>query len=268
MYTILLCDDNANSLEGLSLAIDKEPQLRVVAQAYDGRTAIFLIEQHRPDIIILDIVMPEYDGVYIVDFIRKSMKEYDPMIYILSGLGTDPIIRELNELGIDFYSMKPVALSVIVQNVHKLIRQRDPRAFSLAPSEDSRKNAGVLKQELLENTIKNTLLRFGLLPHRTSSKCVLDALVLYTNSAASIPLLTKVLYPQIAIRYGLNSSSVEKNIRNAISQMKMNNTEAFNEIFSYSTKENITNGEFLSVMTDHINKRMKVSSYSIQGEPK
>jgi two-component system response regulator DegU len=58
---MLLCDDNANSLDGLRLALFKEPQFHVVAQAYDGKTAISLIEQHHPDIIILDIVMPEYD---------------------------------------------------------------------------------------------------------------------------------------------------------------------------------------------------------------
>ena len=95
------------------------------------------------------------------------------------------------------------------------------------------------------------------MPHRTSSKCILDALVLRMNSLDPNPLLTKVLYPQIALKYSLSNTSVEKNIRNAISQMQMNNTEIFNEIFSYSTKGRITNGEFISVMSDYINKRMR-----------
>ena len=42
MHTILLCDDNSDSLEGLSLALFKEPQFKVVARAYDGKTAIYI----------------------------------------------------------------------------------------------------------------------------------------------------------------------------------------------------------------------------------
>jgi two-component system response regulator (stage 0 sporulation protein A) len=268
MHTILLCDDNANSLEVLNLAFAKEPQFAVVAQAYDGKTALSLIEQHRPDIIILDVVMPEYDGVYIVNYIRSDMKEYDPLIYILSGLGTDPVIRTLNELGVDYYSMKPVPLSVIVQNLKTLLNQRGPCAFSPDPSEGSGKPAGGLMQKTLDDAIKTILLRFGLLPHRTSTKCVLDALVYYINSHEPNPLLTKVLYPQIAARHGLNHSSVEKNIRNAISQMQMNNTDAFNEIFSYSTRGRITNGEFLSIMSDYLKKHMEGSVAFANGDSK
>jgi two-component system response regulator (stage 0 sporulation protein A) len=193
------------------------------------------------------------------------MKEYDPIIYILSGMGTAPIIKTFNDLGVDYYSMKPISLNVIVKNLKTLIMQRNPGAFSSDFSQDSGKSAEGLKQDILEDTVKTILLCFGLLPHRTSTKCVTDALILHTNSLDANPLLTKVLYPQIAAKYGLNSSSVEKNIRNAISQMQMNGTEPFNEIFSYSTRKRITNGEFLSVMSDYIKKRIHGHTHSGQG---
>jgi len=255
MYTVLICDDNANSLEGLSLTIKKEPQFKVVAHAYDGKTTITLIERHRPDVIILDIVMPEYDGVYIVDYIRKSMKEYDPIIYILSGLGTDSIVKALNELGVDFYSMKPVSMSVVVRNLNALINQRNKNKSFSALADDS------AKQEILEDVTKYTLRNLGIMPHRISSKCITDALLMYMYNSEPNPVLTKVLYPEVAKKHGINSSSVEKNIRNTISQMQKNKTEMYNEIFSYSTKENITNGEFLSVMSDYINRFVKSNRY-------
>jgi len=181
------------------------------------------------------------------------MKDYEPIIYILSGLGTDPIIRALNELGIAFYSMKPVSMSVIIQNLKILINQQNPHAFFI---EDNRKNAGGIKQEILEDETKDILLQLGIMPHRISSKCVMDALVMYMCSSDPIPVLTKVLYPQIAEKYGINNSSVEKNIRDAISLIQRNKTDMYNAIFSYSTKENITNGEFLSVMSAYISKNV------------
>jgi len=266
MFTILICDDNANSLEVLSLTIKKEPQFKVAAQACDGKTAMILIERYRPDIIILDIVMPEYDGVYIVDYIRKSMKEYDPIIYILSGLGTDSIIKAFNELGVDFYSMKPVSMSVVVNNLKMLIKQRDnsnnnsPETFVV--SDENGESIKGEKQRLLEDIIKDTLLHLGVMPHRISSKCVTEALLLYICNPEPSPLLTKVIYPAIAKKYNINSSSVEKNIRETISQMQRDKNEIYDEIFFYSKNRRITNGEFLSVMSDYINKYMKNSGDS------
>jgi len=256
MHTVFICDDNANSLEVLSLTIKKEPQFKIVAQAYDGKTAINLIERHCPDIIILDIIMPEYDGVYIVDYIRKNMKNYNPIIYILSAVGTAPIVRALNELSVDFYSMKPVSMSLIISNINKLIDQRGGSAKFYAPDE-----SGSIKKEVIENAVKSTLLHLGIMPHRVSSKCITDALLIYMYCPEPNPMLTKVIYPEVAKKHGLNNSSVEKNIRNAISRIQKNNTGIYNEIFSYSTKGSITNGEFLSVMSDYINKYLKNSGY-------
>jgi len=255
MYTILICDDNIYWLEVLSLAIDKDPKFKIAAQAYDGKITLDLIEKFRPDIIILDIVMPVYDGVYIVNHIRKNMKEYVPIIYILSALGTGSIVKTLNELDIDFYSMKPVSVNVIMCNLNTLIKQRGNAEIFSAVDGESAKEA--VRQELLEYTVKNVLLKLGAMPHRTSSKCVTDALVLYTHKPESFSTLTKALYPQIGSKYGLSNSSVEKNIRSAISQIQRNKTEMYSEIFSYSTKERITNGEFISVMSDYISKIVK-----------
>ena len=256
MYTVFICDDNENSLEVLSLTIKKDPRFNLVAQANDGKSAIDLIERYRPDIIVLDIVMPEYDGVYIVKHIRKNMNKYDPIIYILSGFGTDPIVRALNGLGVDFYSMKPVPMNVIVSNLNTLIEQRGNAAACFAHDEDG------VKKELAEDIIRSTFLNLGIMPHRISSKCITDALLIYMRDPGSSPLLTKVIYPEIAKKYGLNNSSVEKNIRNAICQMKKNGAGIYNEIFSYSTKGHVTNGEFLSVMADYINKYMRNSRHS------
>jgi len=244
--TIFICDDNTNSLEVLSLTINKEPQFRVVAQAHEGKTALTLIECHRPDIIILDIVMPEYDGVYIVNHVRKNMRDYTPIIYVLSGMGTDSVVRMLNELGVDYYSMKPVPMNVIVNNLNNLVKQHIKMDLPII-NEDGK----------LENAIKNMFLRLGIVPHHTSSKCITEAMFMYAQNPGLNPSLTKELYPAVAKKHGLSSSSVEKNIRSAISRIQKNKTDMYREIFAYPTKERITNGEFLSVMSDYINKSVK-----------
>jgi len=251
MYTVIVCDDNTKWREELVEMIRKESQFEVVAQACNGRIAIELIEELRPEIIILDIVMPECDGVYIVNHIRKTIKGYDPFIYILSGLGTDSIIMELNELNVNFYSMKPVKADVIIRNLNIVGGYRNIEKTSVS------KGDKVVQEDTLEGVIKEVLLRLGMKPHLISSKCVIDSLVIYMNSPESEHGLTKILYPQIAEKYCIYNSSVEKNIRSAVSRMQRNKTELYCEIFAYHTIGRITNGEFLSVMAGYIRKIMK-----------
>jgi len=257
MHTIVICDDNANSLEVLNLAIQREPQFEVVANAQDGRTAIAVIEQHRPDIIILDIVMPEYDGIYIATHVRQVMEGYVPIIYVLSGLGTDQVARTLNGLGIDFFSVKPVSMSVIIQNLNMLAEWQGFRVFLPDPADP-----GDIKQEALENKIRNILLRLGIIPYRVSSKCLKEALVMYACHSEAIPNLSKDLYPQIADKYGLSVSAVERNIRHAVLLARKNQTDMYDEIFSYPANGNITTGEFLAATSDYISRTTKKVSFT------
>jgi len=85
----------------------------------------------------------------------------------------------------------------------------------------------------------------------------MDALMLYLRSDKTFPMLTKDIYPTIAKKYGMSTSSVERNIRRAVGKMQQQKSDTYNEIFSYVTAQHITNGEFLSVMSDYIGKNIK-----------
>jgi DNA-binding NarL/FixJ family response regulator len=69
---ILLADDHKIFRDGLRMLIGKEPDMEVVAEADDGRTAIELAKQLSPDIVIMDITMPDMNGI---DATRAILKE-------------------------------------------------------------------------------------------------------------------------------------------------------------------------------------------------
>jgi DNA-binding NarL/FixJ family response regulator len=60
---VLLADDQALVRDGFRALIDREPDMRVVAEAADGVEAIALTRQHRPDVVLMDIRMPHIDGL-------------------------------------------------------------------------------------------------------------------------------------------------------------------------------------------------------------
>jgi DNA-binding NarL/FixJ family response regulator len=79
MIRILIADDHIVMREGLSALIDEEPNLDVIAQAANGQEAIDLYAQTKPDIVLMDLAMPDKDGLEAI----KEILAFDPEAKIL-----------------------------------------------------------------------------------------------------------------------------------------------------------------------------------------
>ncbi len=79
MYRILICDDQKIVCEGLQIIINADPELEVVGVAYNGSEAVEMIPETRPDLVLMDLKMPEMNGVLAT---RKITNAY-PEIYVL-----------------------------------------------------------------------------------------------------------------------------------------------------------------------------------------
>jgi two-component system, response regulator, stage 0 sporulation protein A len=71
--SVLIADDNEDLAKELSSYIGAKPNMTVTAIATDGEDAYTLISQTRPDIIILDLVMPKLDGIGVLNFINTNL---------------------------------------------------------------------------------------------------------------------------------------------------------------------------------------------------
>ncbi len=250
MRTILIADDNKEWLSILSAAIRQEPSLQLVTAASTGREAIQYIQQHQPEIIVLDIIMPEFDGIFIVNFIKEKMTDYRPIIYMLSGIGTDSIIKSLNELNVDFFNIKPVDVRTVMTNLKRLSGQPDPQSIS-ATATPIDKTTPVLAPSLEKQAL--SLLRNLDAPlHHLSSKYIVDALILCMENNNFLQMLTKSLYPRIAEKNDTTAAAVERNIRYTIQKMQKSNSPFFQNLFADCDIEKISNGQFLSTLVYHL----------------
>ena len=112
---LVICDDHALFREGLSRILQEEQGCEVVGLAADGKALIELAIEQRPDIIILDVVMPGMDGI---DTARALHKRGVPSrIIILSAFDEERFVLDAWKTGIHGYILKDTATEELVRAV-------------------------------------------------------------------------------------------------------------------------------------------------------
>jgi len=120
-FKILLVDDEIDILEFISYNLEKEGY--VVYTAQNGIEAIKQAEKHQPHLIILDVMMPEMDGIAACEEIRKIPSLKNTIIAFLTARGEDYSQVAGFEAGADDYITKPVRPKVLISRVKALLKR-------------------------------------------------------------------------------------------------------------------------------------------------
>ena len=117
---ILIADDHTSVLAGLSSIIGMQPDMVVVAEAENGRQAVELWHQQRPDVTLLDLRMPVLDGVGVLDELRQQ--EICAKFVILTTYDSDNDIYRAIKAGAKGYLLKDARREVLLDCIRKVSR--------------------------------------------------------------------------------------------------------------------------------------------------
>jgi two-component system response regulator NreC len=112
---ILLADDHVTVRHGLKLLIDGQPDMKVIFEASDGRSAIDKALELKPDVVVMDISMPGMNGL----LATRTLKERQPdaAIITLTRHGDDAYLQELLRAGVSGYVLKQSAPAELLQAI-------------------------------------------------------------------------------------------------------------------------------------------------------
>jgi DNA-binding NarL/FixJ family response regulator len=115
---ILIADDHTVVREGLVSLVRRKPDMAVVAEATNGREAVDLWKEHRPDLALLDLRMPELDGIGAI----KEIRQLDPEahIIILTTFDGDEDIYRAIKAGAKGYLLKDTARDALMECIRKV----------------------------------------------------------------------------------------------------------------------------------------------------
>ena len=125
-YKILVVDDEQDILEFLSYNLKREGYSVSVAQ--DGKTALDLVQKIKPDLILLDVMMPGMDGIETCENIRLLPAAENSLIAFLTARGEDYSQVAGFEAGGDDYITKPIKPKVLLSRIHALLKRVNRKA--------------------------------------------------------------------------------------------------------------------------------------------
>ena len=139
---VLLVDDHALLRTGVANIINQEPDLRVVAEAANGVEAVAAFERHHPDVTLLDLRMPEMEGVEAVTQIRD--RDPHAKVIILTTYDTDEDITRALKAGAKAYVLKDIAADDLVSCIRDVLAGKT----YLAPAAAAKLAEGVTRIQL------------------------------------------------------------------------------------------------------------------------
>ena len=270
--SVLIADDNKEFCSILNDYLLNQRDIVVTGIAKDGREALEQIVEKKPDLVILDIIMPHLDGLGVLEKLNTMSLEKTPRIIILSAVGQDKITQQAITLGADYYTVKPFDMEVFTKRIREM--------FNSAPTPAKKVNTGritfpaqtpvfsSLTQETkspvdLETEITNIIHEIGVPAHIKGYMYLREAITMVVNDMELISAVTKELYPSIAKKYNTTASRVERAIRHAIEvAWGRGQIEAINKLFGYTVhndKGKPTNSEFIAIIADKLRLKNKVS---------
>ncbi|GBG56399.1 response regulator transcription factor [bacterium BFN5] len=115
---IIIADDHAVLRSGLKALLSYTPQFDVIGEAGDGLTAIKMVEENNPDILILDLSMPGMNGVECIKEIRS--RGLSCRILVLTMYDDEEYIKEVMRSGADGYVLKKSADTELIEGIIKI----------------------------------------------------------------------------------------------------------------------------------------------------
>ena len=247
--TVFIADSAEEFCAALSSALKHAEGFQVIGTAGDGEQAVRLIQEKKPDILVLDLMLSKRDGISVLKTIGSMEKK--PIILATSGFVTDYVASTAASLGARYLMLKPCDLSAVVERLEEFRGGENQRTISMRKPD---KNS-------IETMVTGIIHEIGVPAHIKGYQYLREAIIIAVEDMDVINAITKVLYPQVAKTFQTTPSRVERAIRHAIEvAWDRGDLDTLQRFFGYTvsnTKGKPTNSEFIALIADKLQLQLK-----------
>ena len=239
---IVLTDINEDARFMLQSVLERSGRFVVTGSTGDGNQALQLVRDTKPDLLLLDLLLPGLDGLSIL---RRMEGDDRPQVVAVSHFVSQDMVAEAGNLGAAMFVSKPYNETAMLENLLQLAEKRSEQLH--APG--------------LEEMVTAIIHEVGVPAHIKGYHYLRDAIMMAVEDMDVLNAVTKVLYPTVAKHHQTTASRVERAIRHAIEvAWSRGKLDTLDELFGYTVsngKGKPTNSEFIALIADKIRLRYK-----------
>jgi len=254
---IVIADDNADISNLLREYLGSDAELDIVGVAKNGVETLAIVNSEKPDVLLLDIIMPELDGLGVLESLKNIPEK--PIIIVYSAISHDKVTNTAITLGADYYMVKGIDLKHLKKRIKSYFMETKDLPDSMEISGNSGYTQNGEEKTDLATELSGILQEAGILPHIKGYSYLREAITEVIDNVDLLSAVTKELYPNIAGKFNTTSSRVERAIRHSI-EVSWNRglLDNLNNIHGYSVnfeKGKPTNSEFIALISDKFRLR-------------
>lgn len=248
MRRIIILESNTHFLNELKGEFEQDGDFNVCGVGTDGEAGINLINQQKPEVVLLDTTLSGVDGFGVLKYVKNNLPACSA--FVISGFADDNIVAKAIAGGARYYFVKPVSAQTIHERVKEVLAEKSPQYLASPISRDRRRVTSI------DEKISNIFISIGVPPHIMGYQYLREGIKMTCEDQSIINNVTKRLYPEIAKKYNTTPSKVERAIRHAIEvAWNRGRIEAINSVFGvkvYIGSERPTNSEFIALVADKL----------------
>ena len=240
---VLMIDDNVNLTKMVEEYFSDHKEIEIVMKAHDGAEGLNLIldKDGEYDLVLLDLIMPNKDGLYVLDELKK--RNITKNIIVATSYNAPEMIRRVSEYGVNYYILKPFELVDLENRILDVFKVVKGGSINLYHNN-------------LQISITKMLHELGMPSHIKGYQYIREGIDMIYNNPDMIGGITKEMYPDIASKFDTTVSRVERAIRHAIEvSWNRGNWDFMEEVFGHSVdidKAKPTNSEFIVTIADKL----------------
>jgi two-component system response regulator (stage 0 sporulation protein A) len=249
-YGAILADNNRDYLKLLSSFLEETGIFTIEDYAFDGRMAYDLTMQYKPDLLIVDLIMPVLDGFAVLEELGKSNYDGNTKIAMTSAVNLDFIMKKAESYNVDYIFLKPFDKEVFKKRIVEIMTYKNGgRLFEDRPKNDP------------SDVVTRHIKKIGITANIKGYHYLREAILLVHDDFELMSQLTTGLYVSVAQKYNSTPQRVERAMRHAIeTAWNKGNVEVLEDFFGYTimdSKGKPTNGEFIAMLADKLNTELK-----------
>ncbi len=242
---VLLADLNDHLYPALAEAVEAAGNMNLLGLSTSGRETLRLCRELQPDVLVLELVLPELDGLAVL----RELKSWEqrPLVMVLTGFTTALAVNMAMEAGAAFFLSKPCP--------PQLIAERILGVASLCPAEKKRAESPAVQKSPDTADVSELLRELGVSARLKGYTYLREAILLTLQEGREMKLVTKCLYPAVAKCYATTASRVERSIRHAVElSWERGDPELRHLCFgnSVSLRGRPTNSQYIAALAEYL----------------